>query len=603
MQLAGLGARACGGGSLMNPMWSLLLGFMLSASVASADPCADQTQKLRDSGVEVVSCTLVDFGVKAISADYQKLQTQPVGVKPVKIREDLGNGQAGNYVHVNEAPAIRNSAFFNPVLSPSATPAGEGASLIQKFTTALQVRYPQDPALVGWMSDPDGMILSDLKPRPEESNMSGRCHIWSAWSLDPSIRESLSRMSNGILCNEVIPFTRGELKELITVLYPAPPITQRRWFSQMYTHPIQYPWHIEDANLALTRLGELGGGTDFSPDGVIRMAQEAKSRGENLIMDIDPGREIWNQPVEWVMDVVMVDPSHPPTATRTSAEFGATEPAGKDLLSRIRGAELELTALSLRGDRQNVSSLCSLRKSVGLECASGFLGLGDQVDALREVRDAAVSRGTIQLTDDRVVRHKLFISYGVESAFGKSADGPGAIRELEYLEIGKRKVWSPASKPLSQVCAGGFSREDRNSILGRFNVDEECSKFKSGSIPDRKILTGAFPPKRFDSYTAKPQFGSDPDSQMKKAAFDKLMEMIRNCDVYDDAARFSEQLMLAVSDNSLDDDEVRSLAGQYRTFSRFLDDSFIQGELDRVSDGGGAGAENAQRLRRALFNR
>jgi hypothetical protein len=199
------------------------------------------------------------------------------------------------------------------------------------------------------------------------------------------------------------------------------------------------------------------------------------------------------------------------------------------------------------------------------------------------------------------LRHKLYISYGVEGPFGQSKDVAGAVRELDYVEVGSRKVWSPASRPLSEVCAQGFSREDRNSILSRFDVAAECQKFKAGSIPDRKILTGALPPKKFETYTAKAQFGSDPDSQMKKQAYDRLIEMMKNCDVFDEAADFMDALKLALLDNDPDSGELQALGEQYKKVSRMLDQNFVKGEINRIFEAGGPSAPGALKIRQALF--
>ncbi len=576
----------------MRPMVLSALLFIAVLPDAGADPCAEKSAELEKAGIRVLSCSQVDFGVKAISGDYQKLQTQPVGVAPSKIRESNPDGSPGAYVHVNEAPGIKNSTYFNPVVSRDVAPVAEGASLIQKYTTAVNFRYPEDQDLVAWMSDPDGM-LKDLVPKPDASAMSGRCRVWSAWSLDPEIQKSLNSMSRGILCNEMIPFTRGELKELLTVLYPSPPFSQRKFLRQIYSHPIRYPSEVEDANLTLAKLGELGGGSDFTPDLVLKMASEAKSLGQNMIIDIDPGREIWNQPVEWVVDIAFEDPSTAPTAQQTATELVGSAPEGAAFLQKLRNVELELTAIAQMDVPKPLSGLCPLRTSLGLACSPVQQTLSAQADALIEIQRVAMQRGWVQSGPAKRVRHKLFISYGVEGPFGKSEDLPGAVRELEYLEVGSKKVWSPAATPLSQVCGKGFSREDRNSILTRFDVDSECERFKKGEIPDRKIITGALPPKKFETYVAKANFKDEPDAEFKKRAYERLLEMMKQCEVFDDAAAFLDQLNLAIADNALDDNEIGALSVRYREVSRFLDPGFLRSELDK--------SQNGIRIRKALL--
>lgn len=76
----------------MRPMVLSALLFIAVLPDAGADPCAEKSAELEKAGIRVLSCSQVDFGVKAISGDYQKLETQPVGVAPSKIRESNPDG-------------------------------------------------------------------------------------------------------------------------------------------------------------------------------------------------------------------------------------------------------------------------------------------------------------------------------------------------------------------------------------------------------------------------------------------------------------------------------------------------------------------------------
>jgi hypothetical protein len=593
----------------MRGILSLSLMFLSALSTsASADLCDVKREELKLQGITVISCEKVDFEKKAISSDYQSKQTEPVAVYPSAVREDLGQGKKGKYLYVNEAPGIKNSKYFNPITSSNA-PEGaapqQGFSLLSKFTTSLSTQFPEDQELLKWMNDPNG-ILKEVMPNSGASAMVGRCEAWSAWSLDPEIRKVLGRMSHGVLCGELIPYTRGELKELITLLYPAPELSSRKYLGSIFTNSGFYtPHEVEDANLALSKLGELAGGSEFTPDQVLLMASEAKKKGQNLILDIDPGREIWNQPVESVVDLTFIDPLHPSSAKFLSSDFKSRGSEGDAFLADLNSAESELKSMALLGKNYVPLSLCKAREDLGLSCDTAPSRLSEKVNYLDVLKKTASDRGFIESAPTGMIRHQLFIQYGVESAFAVSEDLPSKTRVLEYSEVGARKVWSPAVRRLSEVCGSqGFMREDHNSALAGLDLNEDCQKFKTKEISDREVMTGALPPKKIECYTATPQFGSDKDSQMKKKAYAHLMEMMKSCDVYDSGVAFLGHLNVALSKNSLNADDIKQLAAEYQGVSKLLDEKFVREEIQSTLGNAGdpqAHVDGLSRLYEALF--
>ena len=588
---------------------SLSAIFLMTFSTsASADLCDVKREELKLQGITVISCEKVDFEKKAISSDYQSKQTEPVAVYPSAVREDLGQGKKGKYLYVNEAPGIKNSRYFNPIVksdAPEGTAPQQGFSLLSKFTTSLSTQFPEDQELLKWMNDPNG-ILKEVMPNSAASAMVGRCEAWSAWSLDPEIRKVLGRMSHGVLCGELIPYTRGELKELITLLYPAPELSSRKYLGSVFTNSGFYtPHEVEDANLALSKLGELAGGSEFTPDQVLLMASEAKKKGQNLILDIDPGREIWNQPIESVVDLTFTDPVHPSSASLLSSDFKSKGTEGDAILSDLSFAENELKSMALLGRNDVPLSLCKVKEDLGLTCDGGPSSLSEKVDSLGGLRKKGVDQGFIEAAPTSIIRHQLFIQYGVESAFAVSEDLPSKTRVLEYSEIGARKVWSPAVRKLSEVCTSQeFLREDHNSALADLDLNDDCQKLKVKEISDREVMTGALPPKKIESYTATPQFGSDKDSQMKKKAYAHLMEMMKSCEVYDSGVAFLGHLKVALSKNSLSSDDIQKLAAEYQGVSKLLDQKFVREEIQSTLSNAGdpqAHVDGLSRLYQALF--
>jgi hypothetical protein len=124
-------------------------------------------------------------------------------------------------------------------------------------------------------------------------------------------------------------------------------------------------------------------------------------------------------------------------------------------------------------------------------------------------------------------------------------------------------------------------------------VAAECERFKKGEIQDRKIISGALPPKKFETYVAKAQFGNDPESALKKRAYERLLDMMNRCEVFDDAAAFLDQLNQALADNALEESEIGALSLKYREISRFLDPAFLRSELDS--------SENGKKIRKVLL--
>jgi hypothetical protein len=280
----------------------------------------------------------------------------------------------------------------------------------------------RDDELMSWIKDEFRGLKSELTPEPRTAAWAGRCYTWSSWSIDPEIRKALDRMSAGVICHDV-PFTRGELKELLTVLYPYSGPSKRMILNGVFEgNLVDYePW-VEDANIALAKLGELGGGSEFTPDQMITLGLEAKSQGKNLIFDIDPGREIWNQPIEAMADVIYRDSS-----TESTVGFGVRDfsPAPSDtqgIYRKLEKLEGALKAKSIIGNQELPGELCEVARALSEPCPTGRVLLSDQVDLLRKFEMKAVKQGYLNQATSTLERHALFIQYGVEGTFAKSKD-------------------------------------------------------------------------------------------------------------------------------------------------------------------------------------
>ena len=77
----------------------LVVVFLCAAfsSVASAGLCEQESANRMRAGREVLSCKEVDFGVRAISADYQKRQTEPVSIYPDRVKSRERDGGASRF--------------------------------------------------------------------------------------------------------------------------------------------------------------------------------------------------------------------------------------------------------------------------------------------------------------------------------------------------------------------------------------------------------------------------------------------------------------------------------------------------------------------------
>jgi hypothetical protein len=170
------------------------VGFFCAAS-AFAGICEEKSKELTDQGKTVVSCKEVDFGVRAISSDFQMKQTEPVSVFPDKVRELNADGSPGKFVYVNEAPGIKNSLLNNPITDPGISPSAlphRGHSLLYKFTDALMKDQDRlrDDELMSWIKDEFRGLKSELTPEPRTAAWAGivatHCNCGPAHLVPPN---------------------------------------------------------------------------------------------------------------------------------------------------------------------------------------------------------------------------------------------------------------------------------------------------------------------------------------------------------------------------------------------------------------------------------
>ncbi len=545
------------------------------------------------AGREVLSCKEVDFGVRAISADYQKRQTEPVSIYPDRVKSRGRNGGASRFAYINEIPGFRNSLRYNPITGPWVEPSTlsfRGHSLLYKFNLAL-LRDPElrrDSGMMDWIRDPESGLLFELTPDPYRLSWEGRCDIWAAWSIDPEVRQALDRNGNAVVCHDV-PFTRGELKELVTVLYSRSDIERRLKLKGIFEGASGvYGAAFEDANLALVKLGAFGEKSDFSPERLLDLATEAKSTGRNLIFDMDPGDEVWNHPVESMADLTILDPALPHAVEPGMKHYSAAGPNAVILREKLFSLETALISSARTGRQASQPLLCEAGEILGEPCPGGPLWLSDQVELLRRYQRVGLERGLLVYSGAPVERHAIVVQYGTEGAFARNEDEPSRIKVLEYTRIGADSYWSPRSGRLSVICengsgAGEPGRDDRNSLFRGQSIPEMCARMKEGSPgADRNLFLGSLPPGKIEVFRAVPNTGET----LRLRAYRSFHRLLERCQGAGSAAQFQRDFDLTLSRSGVSQSRVEFLLKRFKEEQSFLDPSYFRNRVrSKLSDG------------------
>jgi hypothetical protein len=561
----------------------------LQTSFAFAELCAD---KKKQYGKNFISCNEVDWGVKPISADYQPTNFGPMTAKPSQSRKVIdAQGTETEVKYENSYPGIKNTEFYHET---SDTP------LATKFYTAMAIDPKvsvEDPSLAQWLAKD---WFNGQQPKSESAGWDGKCGTWAAWSMDPELQKLFAGIRDGILCNG-IPFSKGELKEIVTSLYPEP-MMERKRFNKFYIGYSSAADETEDANVALSKLGMFGQG-ELGPAEVLSLARTAKQNGQNMMMDRDPGFEIWNQPIQKITDVAFTDIAVDEWKTLTSAEFsaGSNQPEQITFLSDLATLESELTQNLLKGRGIDQNKLCTLRSKLGENCSdlTAKLTMSEQVDVLNRLKQSAFNRNMIQLKQDvSIVKHEMIIEYGVENSFASNAPDKTIVQSYTYTSVNSvkadgtdgptiRSQWSPRVNSLSDICANPALAEGRNSssLTKNFDVKQKCSQGKptNASLASHEYFTGAVPPHDFKVFKASPQFTSEQGQQQK--AYHHFLQFMAKCERFDQGVDFLKHLDQAALNNDFSAQESDSLALEYSGVKNLLDTSYIQSLLDNKYQG------------------
>ncbi len=573
---------------------SFLFFGTLIASSAVAGLCEKKGKELGALGRTVLTCKEIDFGVRAISADYQKRQTEPVSIFPDRVRSRTFHGSKRvTYAYVNEIPGIRNSLRYNPITSPE-TPSSEltsrGHSLLYKFNLALlrDKELSRDREMMDWIRDPEDGLLFELTPDPHALHWEGRCDLWAAWSIDPDVRRALDRKGEAVLCHEV-PFSRGELKELVTVLYSRSEIEKRLKLKAVFGGvPGVYGASVEDANLALIQLGEFGRGSDFTPDGLVDLGLQARTEGRSLIFDIDPGEEVWNQPIEALADITYLDSNGSQSVEPAMIHYTSTEADTLRVREKLVALEAALLGKARMGRQVTVPELCVAAESLGSPCLQHPLWLSEQVELLRHYQEIALDRGILKYSGALVERHAIVVQYGVGGAFARIQDEPSRTKILDYTRIGADSFWSPRVARLRDWCDTSDSnfkdlrREERNGLISGNDWNEMCSRFRVDPSKDRNLILGALPPGKVEYFRASPALRDT----IRSRAYQKLLDLIEQCQGVDSAAQFLKDFESTLTRAGVSSSRVDFLRSRYLQEKELLEPGYLERRIEeKLSEG------------------
>ena len=637
-----------------------LLSILPTRAFASNEDCSLGVNAAAQlpPGARILSQKMTNFG-NAIPATFNPKRT---GALTQKVDQIFSNDGLKTPVYLNEqekAYGIKSVKFLSEWKDPNDTTPGRGVSLLGKYASVVKNSGGSESLLAYATAtkeqDPQGLLaMNDMSPDETMNKAQGNCQIWSAWSMDPEVRKIFSMVKEGIFCNGY-PFSKGELAELMNAVYPDPTknLKTDKLKSVGYYDPKKNPANptydtgtgIEDANLALAMLGEFGKPPVASgqmaapetysdnPSKFIEMAQAAKAQGKTMMMDLDPGSiDIWNQPIECVIDVSYQDPSSVGeraedflTSQSLAASPNVSGAEGAALLQKLAVAEAQLKYQALRGDRNVAPEIAAILQA-NHQPSSYRMPIVAQVQALKDYKLALIRSQKLVPTEASVVRHKLIMQYGSESKFAERIDSSknSKSRTLDYVTVNGHSSWRPPSRKLSEVCSDANTQNrvinqaadridrDGNRTQGDpyglvdygddAHMSATCDQLIAGKIPDREFVTGAFPPKNLQVYTSfeKNQDGSTTDVRFgaqdakKREAYDFLKNMILKCDEthganFHAASVFVDRFQKKCMTNQLSEQDVTDLAADYKRLNSVLDaPAELQDGINRViSDHGG----------------
>jgi hypothetical protein len=594
-------------------------------TVEKSDKLTARTSKQQS----IPACSEVNFG-KAVTESYLPKYMGPL-TSPVS---EVTYGDHNDYKeYADQLKPFFGLANVKDLATKDMGNGQSGETLLNKFASLVQTDINTNPDPV--QAAKDQQVYSDIEnffkaryqKESDDTKSNGFCPNFSAAALDPEVQNLFSGIDDGIFC-EGLPFTKGELKELMVAVYPAPREGDTLTVSSLkgYTNKFKddslsknpnEDASVEDANLALVKLGSFAEAASggYQPDDLMKMAVASgkdKNGFSRLIMDINPGLQVWNQPIEVMIDVPYAD-HYPDQEAQVkdysdhlqSSDLTAATAQGQAELAKLAWSEAKLKELALRGQGEDwikmtqvTATFCELKKEVlgaNQVCLPNQL-LVNQVEDLKSVQMKLITSGAATAKLSSFVKHRIFIQYGNESLFAANADQASKLQVLDYVSVNGRSSWEVPMKKLSDVCASQSlgTRAEANGLVDHSidDLNKSCAKLQK----DHRNITvavGAFPPKDMKVYhvpaatagNPDPRFSSSNEDQKKKQVYDFLKQKILTCDpnkTFHLAAQFMDQLKNVVRTNAPTKEQIAALAYNYNALNGFLNKKDVEDEISDV---------------------
>jgi len=557
-----------------------------------AQSLCDRLTKEYKKQYSSVSCQPIDWNVKPLSADYQQSSLDPMTELPGQIK----NKVTGETYH-DDYPYIRNMEYYFNY-------NGEGVSVATKFVHALanQEKRDQDSsgtakAITDWYYQRQQKAM-DKSNAGTLADWEGKCGPWSGWNPNAELQAIFDTMKDGVICDGV-PFSKGELKEIVTSLYPEPQPIKRKAMTEFYQGYLgQKPENRADANMALSKLGLLGGG-DLAPADYQAFAEKAKSQGRNLMMDRDPGNEVWQQPIVRMADVAYGGPSPVSdemisTADLTVNRDGKASGEATAVLILLQSLEKNFAASLVRQNGVSNGQLCGVRRLLHQDCddLKGTLSLTEQVEQFQALKKEALRQNLIQAKNKDLVqiKHQLVIEYVDENGFASAKPDHTRLLRADYVAFYEKNAngsagelvssqWTPKTGLLSKSCHDGHFDGTINSLTGsQKELDQACAALKNGG-KDFAVFTGDLPPGMIQSFVAKPYFSPGHETEAK--AYQAFLDHIATCPKFDGAADFFRTFQAALQDNVISNQEANELKTAYPKVKEMVDHDWLSQWMDR----------------------
>lgn len=483
---------------------------------------------------------------------------------------DYQNPSQGALLKAAEDYEYLDMALFSPTVTGKETATHK--SVIAKFDEARsKVLFASGPSLL-----PSFQEAQDIEDKKHPwikgaLGWTGVCHQWSAAALNPEV-ESLLGDGQGIICDGIL-FTRGGLKELFTALYNY----SKEGKEQVGTGNRKREMMPQE--MAAVSEFALNDENGFAPQDFESFLYKHLKSGQGVVMDKDPGTQVWNHPIYHANTSSKVMSSDELVANELIGAgvplnyFEPQDQESKEVMKKMEDIDRFILGLyqweGLREDAIfQVIEDEKERKKILNPTSEELNALGDKMELYQKsMNDLLKKSGRPEdnslNSSPEVLGHFIKMRKRLRTEVIASLIGKNKLTLKKGVKINYRET----TVNYGTEVEFGKSKDDHREITYRYLTIE-----KDGKVEDSSWITA--PNHRPDFlWTIPPMKLSDipkdhPD--LKTAGLRDLTQLMEKCVKVKDVVNFFQYVDNAVSDNNLTVEERKAIGAQSKLYEKVI---------------------------------